>query len=152
MCSVEQDDGGGELNGGEEVSSELVVSCGDAAEVLELVEEALDEVALAVEREVAMARGDAIGLGRDDRGDAPRLQGQDQGVGVIGLVGQEGPRADPGQQQLGLAKIAGLTGRQRDADRIAQGIDDDVDLGGQSASGAADGLVLAVFFRAPALC
>lgn len=120
--------------------------------MLEFVEEPLDEVALAVEGEVALARGDAIGLGRNDRGDAPRLQGQDQGVGVIGLVGQEGSRTDSGQQRLGLAKIGGLAGGQRDADRIAQGVDDDVDLGGQSASGAADGLVFAVFFRAPALC
>jgi len=55
------------------------------------------------------------------------------------------------QQRLGLAKIGGLSGRQRQGDRIAESIDDDVDLGGQSASGASDGL-LAVFFRAPALC
>ncbi len=33
----------------EEVCGELVVACGDAAEVFELVEEALDEIALAVE-------------------------------------------------------------------------------------------------------
>jgi hypothetical protein len=140
------------LNGGEEVACELVVACGDGSEVLELVEEPFDEVAFSVEGEVALARGDAIDLWRDDRGDAPRLQGQDQSVGVIGLVGQEGSRTDPGQQRLGLAKIGGLAGGQRDADRIAQSVDDDVDLGGQSASGTADGLVLAVFFRAPALC
>jgi hypothetical protein len=36
-------------DGGEEVSSELVVTGGDASEVFEFVEEALDEVAVAVE-------------------------------------------------------------------------------------------------------
>jgi hypothetical protein len=151
VCSVEQRDGGDKLECGEEVAGELVVAGCDGPEVFELVKEALDEVAFAVEGEVALSRGDAIGLGRDDRSDAARLQGQDQGVGVIGLVGQEGSRTDPGQQRLGLAKIGGLAGGQGDADRIAQGVDDNVDLGGQSASGAADGLV-AVFFRAPALC
>jgi hypothetical protein len=36
-------------------------------------------------------------------------------------------------------------------DRIAEGIDERVNLGGQSAAGSADGL-RTVFFWAPALC
>ena len=50
------------MNAGEEISGEFVVACGDGAKVLEFVEEALDEIALAVEREVASPRDLAIGL------------------------------------------------------------------------------------------
>jgi hypothetical protein len=44
-----------------------------------------------------------------------------------------------------------LTWREHQLDGIAQSIDERVDFGAQSAAGSADGL-LAVFFRAPALC
>ena len=70
MCSVEQDHCGGELNSGEEVSCEFIVSCGDCPEMFEFVEEALDEVALGgVEREVARACDFAIGLRGNHGGD-----------------------------------------------------------------------------------
>jgi hypothetical protein len=54
--------------------------------VLELIEEALDEVAFAVEREIAQPLGLAIGLGRDDRGDCPLGEDADERVCVISLV------------------------------------------------------------------
>jgi hypothetical protein len=44
-----------------------------------------------------------------------------------------------------------LPRRKHQFDRIAQGVDQGMDFGGQSAAGSADRL-LAVFFRAPALC
>jgi hypothetical protein len=44
-----------------------------------------------------------------------------------------------------------LARREHHVDRIAERIDQNVDFGGQSAARAADRL-LAVFFRAPALC
>src|SRR5947209_14114508 len=46
----------------------------------------------------------------------------------------------------------GLSRRQEEAERIAQGIDQSVDFRAQSASAAPDRLVFAVFFLAPALC
>jgi hypothetical protein len=52
----------------------------------ELIEEALDEVAFAVEREIAQPLGLAIGLGRDDRGDCPLGEDADERVCVISLV------------------------------------------------------------------
>jgi hypothetical protein len=39
----------GELDHGEKIGGELVIACGDAAEVLQLGEEPLDQIALAVE-------------------------------------------------------------------------------------------------------
>jgi hypothetical protein len=51
-----------------------------------------------------------------------------------------------------LADVGRLARRQRQGDRIAESIDDGVDLGAQSASRPADSLILAFFFLAPALC
>jgi hypothetical protein len=51
-----------------------------------------------------------------------------------------------------LAEVRGVTSGQGEGDGIAQSIDEGVDFGGQSAAGPSDGLVAAVFFRAPALC
>jgi hypothetical protein len=45
-----------------------------------------------------------------------------------------------------------LAWRQRERDRVAERIHESMDLGCQPAAGAPDGLVLAPFFRAPALC
>jgi hypothetical protein len=66
VSSVEEDGGAGELNPGEENLGELVVACGDGAELFELVEETLNEIAFAVEGEVAWARGFSVGFGWDD--------------------------------------------------------------------------------------
>ena len=45
------------MNAGEEDLCELVVTRGDNPETLELIEETLNEIAFAVEGEVARARG-----------------------------------------------------------------------------------------------
>jgi hypothetical protein len=46
----------------------------------------------------------------------------------------------------------GLTRGQEEAEGIAQSIDQGMDPGAQPAFAAADRLILAVFFLAPALC
>ncbi len=56
---------GSENDGGEEVSGELVITGGDGTEVFELVEEALDEVALAVEGGVDRAADADVALAGD---------------------------------------------------------------------------------------
>ena len=70
LISAQPDADGGELDHGEIVCGELLVSGGDAPAVLQAVEEALDPVALAVERRaegVALLAVAAIG---DVRGGA----------------------------------------------------------------------------------
>jgi hypothetical protein len=59
------------LNCGEKICRQFVVSGRDGAKVLNLVEEALDEIALAVKREIAVPLGLAVGFWRDDRGNFP---------------------------------------------------------------------------------
>jgi hypothetical protein len=46
----------------------------------------------------------------------------------------------------------GLAAGEEEVDRVAEGVDQGVDLGAQSTPRAADGLVFADFFWAPALC
>jgi hypothetical protein len=43
---------GGELNSGKEISGKFVIACGDGAKVLEFIEEALNQVTLAVESKI----------------------------------------------------------------------------------------------------
>jgi len=119
--------------------------------MLEFIEEALDEVAFAVEREVAIARRLAIGLWRNHRVDPALDERADQRIGVVSLVADQGRRIGRFEQRLRAGQIVGLPRREPHIDGIAQGIDQDVNFGGQPATGSADGL-LAVFFRAPALC
>ena len=134
------------MYGGQEISRELVVTGGDSAEVFEGVEESLDEIAFAIEGEIAVSLNEAVGLGRNDWFDASGLEGQDQSVGVIGFVREKGLGGEIFQQRLCLAQIRDLPGGQGEGDGIAQSIDKSVNLGRQSASGPSDGLVLAAFF------
>jgi hypothetical protein len=120
--------------------------------LLQPLEEALDEIALAVEGKVRLPWFLAVGFRRNDGGDVTRLERLDKGVGVVALVGDESLRLDLAQQRLGLGDVGRLPRRQGENDRIAECVDDGMDLGRQSASRAADGLSLAVFFWAPALC
>ena len=75
----------------------------------------------------------------------------DQRIGVVGLVAEQGVWIGAVDQRLRASQIVGLSRREHQFDRIAQGIDEGMDFGRQSAAGSADRL-LAVFFRAPALC
>src|ERR1700737_520997 len=86
MSSVEQYCNSGELHSGKEISDEFVVTCGDSAEVLELIEEAPDEGAFAIERKVARPWRLAIRLGRDHRSDFPLGEDVHERIGIIGLI------------------------------------------------------------------
>lgn len=135
----------------EKVFGKLVVACCDGAKVFEFVEEALDEVALAIEGEVARQRDRAAGMGRNDRSDLPVGEGSDEGIGVVGLVTDQSRWIGVLEQGLCTSEVAGLAWRKHQRDGIAQGIDERVNFGAQSATRSADRL-LAVFLRAPALC
>jgi hypothetical protein len=119
--------------------------------MLEFVEEALDEVAFAIQREVAMPRRFAIGFWGNHRGNASLRERIRQRIGVASLVAKQGTGIDTVDQLLCTNQIVGLSRRKHQFDRIAQGIDEGMDFGRQSSTGSADRL-FAVFFRAPALC
>lgn len=76
----------------EEEFGGLVVAGGDASELLEPIEHALDAVTILVSQEVACNGLGAIGPGRDDRQDAVKEQVFAHGVAVIAIVGQQHAR------------------------------------------------------------
>ena len=151
MSSVEEDGSAGELNAGEENLGELVVARGDGSEMLEHVEETLNEIAFAIEGEVARARGLSVGFGWDDWDDRSIVEGGDKGVGVERLVGDQSAGIDGFDERFGASEIVILARAEHHFDGIAEGVDERVNLGGQSAARSADGL-RTLFFWAPALC
>ena len=124
------------MNAGEEDLGELVVVRGDGPELFELVEETLDEIALAVEGEIAGARGFSVGFGWDDWDDRAIVEGGDEGVGVERLVSDQSAGVDGFDERFSASQIVILARAEHHLDRIAEGIDERVNLGGQSAAGS----------------
>lgn len=91
MSSIEPNDSGGEVNRAEEVASGLVVASGNAAILLELVEELFNQMARPVQVLVVVARLFAAALGRDHDTLAGVLQGIDDSLlSVVSFVGDDG--------------------------------------------------------------
>lgn len=141
------------MDGGEEVASGLVVARGDSTKLLELGEEVFDEVPGLIEIAVIVTGHFAVSFGRNDR----RLTGGCEGfehpvIGIKGLVGDECVGFHAREQPLGADQIMRLAAGQRKANRVAQRIDQRMDLARQPTFTAPDGLVFTPLLRAPALC
>ena len=126
---------------GHEVQCPSVVARGDAAEVFEFVEATLDAVARLVDFEVVRDLASAPWIaGNDGAGPDGRNAVADL-VAVIGLVGQNVVGLKALHQREGLRCIAGLARGEDDAERPAEAIGGEVDLGGQTSSGTPQSLV-----------
>ena len=79
------------------------------------------------------------------------VEGADEGVGVEGLVGDQSAGVDGFDQRFGASQIVILAWAEHHLDRIAEGVDERMNLGGQSATGSTDRL-RAVFFWRRQLC
>jgi len=138
---------------GEEVAGGLVVAGGEATEVFELVEAALDDVAGPVEYRVEAPSASLAGDQHRDVG-APALAADEVGEpsGVIALVGdQRASTQRAGDQSARGGDVVDLARGQRQAQGQAAPVDQRVQLGGQPAARAADRLG-PPFLRAPAAC
>jgi hypothetical protein len=121
--------------------------------LLDLGEEVFDQMARRIKRSVILARRAPVGSRRDHRGLAGGCQRlNDARVGIERLVGDQRIGLDRGQQVVGPDQVVCLAAGQEEADRVAQRVDQGVDLGAQSAARVSDRLVLTVFFWAPPLC
>ena len=129
----------------------LLVACGDAAKMLDLVEEALDQIAVLVDvlvvRDGLRSRS---GRGNDGGGTSVCDAGA-KPIGVIAFVGQEMFEGNTADQVLGLEDVVHLAARQDEANRIAKPIHARADLGAQAAARTPDRLIFAPPF-APAAC
>ena len=77
---------------------------------------------------------------------------EDAFIGVERFVGDQRIGLHRGQQVVCSHEVVCLAAGQEKAERIAERIDQCMDLGAQSAARTPDRLVLAGFFWAPALC
>ena len=118
------------MNAGEEISRELVVARGNGTKVLEFIEEALDEIALAIEGKVTRRWRFAVGFRRNHGGDFSSAESEAERIGVIGLVTDKCLWIDARKQWFGARQIVGLARREHNIDGIAERIDKDVNFGG----------------------
>ncbi len=125
-----------------EVGVGFVVARGDAAELFEIAEEVLDQMAPAVHREVAGDGAHPVGFGRDDRQDAPVIEFGSQPIVVEAFVGEQSVEVEAGDKRFGAKAVVALTGQEQEAAQIAQGIDQGDDLCGQPAARVSDRLIL----------
>jgi hypothetical protein len=88
--------------------------------------------------------------GGDHGGGAESKKGSEF-VGVVSLVGDDMSRDNAVDEGFCLRAVVDLTGRRDQAQRVAESIDGDVDLGRQPATRASDCLILRPPFP-PAAC
>ena len=130
----------------------LVVTGSDATELLELVEEAFDVVALAIKgfgpAEVLLAPDHVWNVGDG----AARLDKGPQTIGVVGLVGyNNGVLAEVGQKRFGAGQIVGLARCDQDLDRPALVVDARMDFG-REPSAASPQTTISTLFLTPEAC
>jgi hypothetical protein len=139
------------MNERQEGLGEIVVAGGNASELLDTVEEAFDQMAALVDMSVERTGGEAMGSRRDDSLTALFRYRRHEGIRVVALVGHDKPGDLILDQSAGLVDVGNLTRREDDAQRIAQGIYRDMQLGRQPAPRSTDFLT-AGFFWAPDEC
>jgi hypothetical protein len=119
--------------------------------VLDLAEEALDAVALAVDAPWHGSLDDAVAWCGDAGFRPGRPDKVEEGVAVIAAVGDDMAAAEAFQKGWSGVEVMGLTGGEDDPDRKSILVDKRIDLGAQSATRATDGVIFAPFFP-PAAC
>ena len=102
--------------------------------MLDAAEEAIDGVALFLERRVVSVLAFAMATGRHDRVAALVDDLPIEVVGVIGLVSKDMLSGQAVDQVAGRSHVILLAWPQDDADRQAQGVYADVDLGSEAAA------------------
>ena len=124
---------------------------GDFAELFEFAEEPLDQVATAVDvRRDAALEADAT-LRRDMRLTAARGHLLDEGEAVIAAIRNHDARRQGVQEHGSRGLVRRLPLREVKPDRQPVLIHDGMDLGAQSTTRTANGVILAPFFP-PAAC
>jgi hypothetical protein len=120
--------------------------------MLEFVKEALDQVALPIDQVVNRALDLAVARGRDVRPSATSFDKIDDSACVIATVSDEvAIRFEPFDQSWRNSLVGRLTLRKHNPYRHSLLIDHCVDLGAQSSTRTADGVIRAPFLP-PAAC
>ena len=112
-----------------EVVQQLVVTRGNAPEVLELVEEPFDEIALLVEVPVASVRSAAVVPGRSHRHGASFEYGVVEVLSIIGPIGDNGVAGKALDQGGCEQHLSTMTRTCNEADRVAEAVGSDMQFG-----------------------
>lgn len=124
---------------------------GNAAELLQALEEAFDQVPPLVDFGIVGNDRLSIGLRRDDGERASLVQLSANGANVERLVGEKRREIDACNQRLYADAVMTLAKKEGKAHQVAQRIDERHHLGSQAAARFADGLILSPPF-APVAC
>jgi hypothetical protein len=116
-----------------ETSCKFVVPCENASIPFDLVDEALDQMALLIEMPVIVPLFGAVFLGRNDCLGTVISNRLEQCIDIVGSVGNQMLELKGVDQRLGLCTVMALSASQDEAEWIAQCIDKDVNLGAESA-------------------
>ena len=136
--------------------------------MLRPTEEVLDEVAFLGDVCIDLARtACAVGLGRNDDGQAFGLRCRDDGIGVVGFVGDEVPAlvrrcfddelgvCDVGgrcfEEARGLGDVVDVAGSEVEVDGVTETVHKSVDFGSETSARASNTLNLGPPFP-PAEC
>lgn len=134
-------DGSGEIDRAEEVGGYLVVARGDATEVLEVAEHAVDRFAPFVEGLGEAAFPAAVCLGRNVRNRTLALNEIANRVGVIGFIAEhDGLGHKIVQQDTGRPAIGDLAAGQQKAQWSAFAVDECIELAVATATADPDRL------------
>ena len=121
-------------------------------ELLQLVEEALDKVPLAIDSLLPAVLLLAVGSVRDVGDGAVTTNAGAHAVGVVALVGDcDCVRLQSVEQGLGAGDVVIVAGRDREADRPAFGVDARVDFRREPAATSAD-TTNSTLFLTPEAC
>jgi hypothetical protein len=130
LSSIQPDDGRGQMDCGEEISSGFVVTRCDGAEFLEVTEEVLNEMTRLENRFVVGTLVSAIAPGWDNGGFSRGAKRVDHTlIGVECFVCQQSVSLHPRQQRIGAFQIMGFAWGQKEGEWIAQGVNQRVDFG-----------------------
>ena len=131
------------MDKGEETRSELIITRGDSAELLELEEEGFHKMAFLVEPPIDEPRVGVVRLGRDAK---IRVVVGDKLAKLpfaIGPVSEDGRTLEVnlGDEFLGNSDVSGIAGSQQYRNRVAQSIYSGVNLGASAAPTDANALI-----------
>ncbi len=136
------------------IDEQCVVSSGDAAELFEFGEKALDEITLFVEVFIVGARRFAVPLGQDNKLAALLDDLRLEPVGVVAFITDCCFCFETVNEFIGARHVMLLAGTANQPDRIAKCITCRVDLGAQAAARPAQtlGMRPPLTLRTPAAC
>src|SRR5688572_1431832 len=129
------------MDHGGEAIVRLFVARGDAAEILDLLEEILDEVTPLIHLLIMWDGRFAIGLRGNDRNRAAHIEPGAQTVAVERLVRDERVKVDALDERLDPNAVMALTRQEDEACKVPERVDKRNDLGRQPATRASYGLI-----------